>query len=329
VEKLRFGIIGCGGIARKAFLPAIETCDCAQAVAVASLRMEDAEQCALQFGCEAVEDYEAVLSRDDIDAVYIATPNGLHAELAVAAAQAGRHVLCEKPLAVDVDQTRRIVEVCGENGVALLEGFAYQFHPQHAGLRAMVEDGHIGEPVLLQAWFGFPPLDAGNFRYCPELGGGALLDAGSYTVHVARRFFGREPLHVHACLDKGNKQVEIYGAALLDFGQGQTAQLSFGFNHSYRNSYGIWGTEGLITLTRAFSIPPTFAPTLVLERQSCREERTLAPFDQFAGEIESFCRGLRDSATRKMWYDDAIQQAAVLEAVRESSLCLNPSRKRQ
>ncbi|MFC1735238.1 Gfo/Idh/MocA family protein [Candidatus Hydrogenedentota bacterium] len=320
MEKIRFGIIGCAGIARKNFLPAMKSCACAEPIAVASLLFEEAEECATQFGCEAMKNYEALLSRDDINAVYIATPNALHADLAVAAARAGHHVLCEKPLAVNIEETRRILDACDKNNVALLEGLAYRFHSQHATLRALIEEGRIGEPILLQAWFGFPPLNDTNFRYSPELGGGAILDAGAYTIHIARSFFGREPITVHACLDKSDKQVEIHGSALLDFGQGQTAQLAFGFNNMYRNSYAIWGTEGLVTLTRAFSIPATFAPTLVLERQSCREERVLEPFDQFAGEINSFCDGLRDAATRKMWRDDAMRQSEALKALNESTM---------
>ncbi len=320
MNKVRFGIIGCAGIARKAFLPALKSCSCAEVTVVASQLHEEAEECAAQFGCEAVHSYNAVVTHDDIDAVYIATPTGLHANWAVAAAKAKRHVLCEKSLTVNVEETRHILDTCAEHNVAVLEGFAYQFHSQHATVQTMVEEGHIGEPVLFQAWFGFPPLDDNNFRYRSELGGGVILDAGAYTVHAVRHFFDREPIHVHSCLDNNNRQVEIYGSVLLDFGQRQTAQLAFGFNNMYRNSYAIWGTEGSITLMRAFSIPPTFAPTLVLEQQSYREERTLAPFDQFAAEIDSFCAGLRNPETCKRWCDDALRQAMLLEAIRNNAV---------
>ena len=318
MDKVRFGVIGCAGIASKAFLPALKSSAWAEPVMVASLCLEEAQQCADEFGCEAVDGYDDLLARGGVDAIYIATPIGLHAEWAMAAAQAGCHVLCEKSLARDVEETRHILEACELNGVALFEGFTYQFHTQHAAVRAAVDEGRVGEPVLFQAWFGFPPLNDDNFRYVPELGGGALLDAGAYTVHMARRFFGREPVRAHGCLHHGNRRVDIRGSALLDFGAGQTAQLAFGFDNVYRNSYAVWGTKGQVTLSRAFSIPPSFAATLILEQQGYREEQTLKPFDQFAAEIEGFCRGLNNPQTRTAWREDALAQALALEMIRLS-----------
>jgi predicted dehydrogenase len=312
----RFGVIGCGSIAQRAVLPALQTEDCAQLVVVGSRSIEKARNIATQFGCEACHGYEDVIGRDDIDAVYIATPIGLHAEWAVAAAEAGKHVLCEKSLATNFGEARRILDACAAHDVALLEGFMYQFHPQHAAAREAVAQGLIGEPVQFQAWFGFPPLPEENIRYQSELGGGALLDAGAYTVHAARNFFGREPTHTFSSLDNGGRPVDIHGAALLDFGRGQTAQLSFGFNNMYRNCYQVWGTEGILTLPRAFSIPPTFAPTMIVERQGSRDERPLSSSNQFVGEIQAFCSKLQSDEMRRLWREDAFHQSRVLEALK-------------
>ena len=316
MNKARFGAIGCGNITRKAFLPALHATSCAELVAVASRSRDKAREFASQFDCEAVVGYEALLARDDINVVYIATPIALHAKWAVAAAQTGKHVLCEKALATSVEETLHILDACEKHNVAVFEGFMYQFHPQHATVRRVIDEGRIGEPVLFQAWFGFPPLHDDDIRYRPDLGGGALLDAGSYTVHSARRFFGREPVHVHASLDNGDHQVDIHGSALLDFGSGQTAQIAFGFDNVYRNSYMVWGTKGVLTLSRAFSVPPTFVPAMVLQQQDYREERSLEPYDQFVGEIEAFCMGLDDENMRLVWLEDAMRQSRVLESIR-------------
>lgn len=318
-NKLRFGIIGCASIARKAFLPALTKSTTADLLAVASRSSKKAKSFASFFDCEAVHGYDALLARDDIDAVYIATPIGTHAEWSIASARAGKHVLCEKTLSINVDETRRILDACEKYNVALFEGFVYQFHPQHAAVREIVEQGRIGEPILFQAWFGFPPLKRSNHRYDPMLGGGALMDAGTYTVHAARHFFNREPVRVQASLNYMDKPVDIHGSVLLDFDNRQTAFLAFGFDNMYRNSYSIWGTKGQITLTRAFAVPSSIFPTIILEQQSYREEQILSPYDQFSGEIEMFSVGFNDPDKRRSWREDSLNHALVLEKIRQSA----------
>lgn len=314
---VRFGVLGCGSIARKAMLPVLASSSCTKLVAVASRSLETATKCAAEFNCEFEVGYENLLERSDIDAVYIALPVGLHARWAIAAAKHGKNVLCEKTLASSLQETREIISACQLSGVALLEGFSYQFHPQHRAVTDLVAAGDIGEPILFQAWLGFPPINSPH-RYDPALGGGALLDAGTYLVHGARRFFKTEPTILSAQLEKGDKAVEIYGTIHLKFGAEQTALAGFGFNFMYRNSYVVWGTEGMVTLCRAFSIPPYLAPTLVLERQGERQERQLCAADQFRLEVEVFCGGLDDEAQRMRWSADALNQAIALDSVRSA-----------
>ncbi len=318
MKKIRFGIIGCGGISKKAFLPALQESESAEAAAVASRTWQKAEAFASEFDCKAIHGYSELLRREDIDAVYIATPISLHAEWAIAAANAGKHVLCEKSLTINLNEANKIVQACQMNNVALYEGFTYPFHPQHAKVKQLVEEGEIGKPVLFQGWFGFPPIPSPH-RYSNELGGGALLDAGAYTVHSARMIFNREPINVHASFYNGEHKVEIQGSVLLDFGKGQTAQLAFGFDNSYRNSYSIWGTVGCITLARAYAVPPTFAPTLLLEKQNYRAEYAVNPYNQFLGEIDSFCSGLDDEKIRQKWFDDALNQMTALDRIRSGA----------
>ena len=319
MKKIRFGVIGCGYVARKGFLPALQQTKIANLVAAADLNIDKAEKMTSIFGGEPVLSYKDLVKREDIDAVYIATPNKTHSKLAIAAAESGKHLICEKPLAHNLLAIQKIISICEENRVALLEGFTYQFHPQHKALDKLVADDCIGEPVFFQAKFGFPPLNKDNFRYQQELGGGALLDAGSYTVHAARRFFGKEPTNVYAVSNRQGHEVDIHGSVLLDFGSGKTAILVFGFNNYYQNTYSIWGTKGKVSLTRAFSISETFAPKIILERQSYREEHTIPPYNQFVGEIEAFCAGLNDGDTIRAWRSDAIGQAQTLERTRKAT----------
>jgi NDP-hexose-3-ketoreductase len=314
---VRFGVLGCGSIARRAMLPALSLNPRVQLVAVASRSYENAARYAAEFNCEAEVGYENLLARSDIDAVYIALPVGLHAHWAIEAAKNRKNVLCEKTLTASLQETREIIAECRRSEVALLEGFSYQFHPQHRAVNDLIAAGGIGVPILFQAWLGFPPIDSPH-RYDPALGGGALLDAGTYTIHVARRFFNTEPAILSAQLDKGDKDVEIYGSVHLRFISGESALVGFGFNLMYRNSYTVWGTEGIVTLTRAFSIPAHLAPTMVLERQGCREERQLCAADQFRLEVEAFCGGLDDETQRLKWSTDALNQATALDNVRSA-----------
>jgi len=316
---LRFGVIGCGAHAKKTFLPAIDRCVNSRIVAVASREESKAEELAKQFYCDAVVGYEGVLIRDDIDVVYISTPIGLHAEWILKAARSGKHVLCEKTLTTSLVDTIEAVECCRANNVALMEGFAYQYHLQHKVIKELVEEGYLGQPVLFQAWFGFPPHPS-KHRYDPLLGGGALLDAGAYTIHSARQFFGREPITVSASLDRGGYEVDVHGSILLDFGEGQTALLAFGFNNMYRNAYSIWGTEGCITTQRAFSLPPDFSPSLILEKQGLRDELSVQPCDHFVRQLDEFCSGIGDANKLEAWSADAIAQARVVDVIQKTQI---------
>jgi NDP-hexose-3-ketoreductase len=317
--KLRVGIIGAGRVAAKYFVPAAKESSSVQIAGIASLSSpQNAQQLAQILGCTVFGDYGSLLRSPEIDAVYIAVPNGLHARWIEEAAAHKKHVLCEKPLCATLAETEDAIANCRRSDVALLEGFAYQFHPQHARVRSLIAEGAIGRPLHFMAYFGFPPIQPVETepRYRSELGGGALLDAGAYTIHSARRFFGREPLQVSGNLFNDGRPVDFHGAGLLDFGEGQTATVAFGFNNAYRNTYSIWGTSGIITALRAFSIPASVSPVVRLERQSGSEDIVIPGFDQFRGELDTFSEIVRDKDSRTRWYDDALAQARVIDRFR-------------
>ena len=319
MNKIRFGVIGCGYISRKAFIPALINSNSADLVAVASRSIEKAEAYAKEFNCVPFDNYIALLSRQDINAVYIATPPSTHEKIIIAAAAEGKHILCEKPLTVSYNSAKKIVSYCKNSNVGIFEGFMYQFHSQHQKVRDLVNRGQIGKPILFTASFGFPPLENNNYRYRSELGGGALLDAGSYVIHAARHFFNREPIDIHSTIYKNGCEVDIHGAALLDFGDSQTAQLSFGFNNYYRNTYSIWGTKGQITVERAFSVPAALQPKIIVEKQDYYEEIECDPEDQFVKEIEYFCKGLISESIVNAWQNDALTQAKLIDIIKNQN----------
>ncbi|MEU6085094.1 Gfo/Idh/MocA family oxidoreductase [Streptomyces sp. NPDC047108] len=317
---LNVGVVGCAAIAQRNTIPALVADPSVRLVAVASRTRGKAEAVARRFGCEAVTGYAPLLARDDIDAVYVPLPPALHAEWVGKALEAGKHVLAEKPLAVSGAEAAGLVAAARASGRLLMENFAFLHHGQHEAVRALIDEGAIGEPRHLGAEFGFPPLPPEDIRNDAALGGGALLDAGVYTLRAASLYLG-PTVTVHGAVlrhDPGTG-VDVAGAALVGDAEGRTGQLAFGFDRSYRCACTIWGSEGSITLDRAFTAPPTLRPVLRLQRQDHLEERTLPPGHQFAALVASFARRALEGGDFRTPADDVQRQADLVDEVRTAA----------
>ncbi|WP_307791366.1 Gfo/Idh/MocA family protein [Streptomyces actuosus] len=317
---LNIGVVGCAAIARRAVIPALAAEPSVRLVAVASRSRGKAEAVARRFGCEAVTGYADLLARDDIDAVYVPLPPALHAEWVARALAAGKHVLAEKPCVTDLAQAAELVAAAHDAGLLLMENFAFLHHGQHDAVRALVEAGAIGEPRHLNAEFAFPPLPVGDIRHTRALGGGALFDAGVYTLRAATAYLGPE-VTVHGAVLRVDPDtgVDMAGAALVADQDGRTGQLTFGFDRSYRCACTLWGSEGSITLDRAFTAPPTLRPVLRLVRQDHVEERTLPAGHQFAALVALFARTVLDGGDFEGPAQAVLRQAALVDAVREAA----------
>lgn len=292
MDKVRFGIIGCGYQTTKNMAPAMHRCDKSIIAGFFDLDYEKAKKMSELYGSQVYGSIEDMLGSNEIDAIYIATPISTHGELCKMVADAGKQILCEKPLAMNPVEDTEIREYCHERGVYLLEGFMYQYHTQHQFVRDMIAKGEIGEPRLFSACFGFPPFPDTDFRMQKELGGGALLDAGAYVIHAAKWFYGREPVSENRVISYNEKGLDMHGSILMDFGNKQSAQLSFGMDNSYKNSYSIWGTKGEITLLRAFSIPEHHIPICRIVNQGLVREYQLQPCNHFVEELIVFSNRL-------------------------------------
>lgn len=291
---LRLGLLGCADIAQRRALPSLARLRNFTLTAVASRDADKAKDFADRFGGTPVTGYEGLLARDDLDAVYVPLPAALHARWAERALEAGLHVLVEKPAAIGPDEARRLTRLAHERGLVVMENFAFVRHTQQDAVQALLAEGAIGQLRSLSAEFAFPPLKATDNRYRPELGGGALLDAGVYPLRVARMFLGDDLEVAGAVLRTGSTHpVDLAGAALLTGPTGVTAQLGFGFVHSYRCGYTLWGSTGRITLDRAYSAPDDFTPTLRLERDGRAEERRLPSDRQFTRVFRDFGAAIR------------------------------------
>jgi dTDP-3,4-didehydro-2,6-dideoxy-alpha-D-glucose 3-reductase len=315
---LRFGVLGCADVAWRNTLPAMGRVAEAELVAVASRDGANAHRFAERFGAEAVKEYAPLLERPDIDAVYIAVPTGLHHTWAMRALEAGKHVLVEKPLTTGLAEAGELVTTARAHGRWLMDNFMFLHHSQHAAVRDLVDAGRIGEPRVFSSAFGIPPRDPGDVRYRADLGGGALLDVGVYTVRAAQLFAG-DDLSVEGSLLSldATTGVDLDGSALLSTPGGVAAELTFGFRSSYRSEYAIWGSEGRVTLERAFTPPAALRPILRLESQDHREEITLPADDQFANLIRAFARSALDGAGFEAYARTLLRHAALVQEIRD------------
>ncbi len=289
---LRIGILGAARIARL-FVEAVRTSVKVQVTAVASRDVERATLFARELGIGRVHaSYDALFADSDIDAVYVPLPNNLHAEWSIRATAAGKHVLCEKPLAANAAEARAMFAAAAKNGVYLVEAYPYRAQPQTVKVRELVAAGAIGHVQLIQASFGFPLTDAANIRMDPNLAGGALMDAGSYPVSFVRTVAGSAPSRVSALSRWGATGVDLATMATLEYPDGLLAQISCSFNSArYRHAF-IAGDAGSIATTYFNDTGLAFPPLVDVRRGSgwdaAREVIETGACAGFLAEAESF-----------------------------------------
>lgn len=316
MPAVRIGLLGCADIALRRTLPALRAEEGVELVAVASRDAAKAARVAAAYGADAVTDYDALLARPDLDALYIPLPTGLHSHWAARAIAAGLHVLSEKPLCTGHAEAAELVAAARSRGVVLMENLTFPRHPVHQRVRELVDEGRIGEVRVLHAEFAFPPLPATDFRYERGLGGGALFDAGVYPLRAARLFLGDDLTVVGATLDHGaDHDVDVSGGVLLSAPGGRTAHVAFGFQHAYRCSYTLWGSRGRITVDRAFTPPPDHAPLIRLDLPGGSEEFAGPVGDQFRATLAAFARALRDPEAAGRLADEVLAQASLVDRV--------------
>ncbi|MDE3087861.1 MAG: Gfo/Idh/MocA family oxidoreductase [Chloroflexota bacterium] len=250
--KLRWGILSTGRIGIKALLPAIRESQNGVVAAIASRDLKTAQDAAKANGIpRAFGSYDALLESPDIDAVYIPLPNSLHKDWTIRAAERGKHVLCEKPFALNASEVDEMIAAAKQHRVLLMEAFMYRFHPQFAQVQELIARGAIGAVQIIRCAFCFYLDNLDNIRLKKDLGGGALMDVGCYCVNMARGIAGAEPLEVRADAVIGEtSQVDETLTAILRFPKGIVAHFDASFRTDYREWLDIQGSEGRIELPR-------------------------------------------------------------------------------
>jgi predicted dehydrogenase len=318
--KLRWGILGCGRITRRGLIPGLRASARNELCALASRDRARVQAWAEEFQVpRAYARYEELLDDPEVEAVYIPLPNELHKTWVIAAADAGKHVLCEKPLALNAAEARVMVDDCRARGVVLMEAFMWRHQPRVEALRRLVADGTIGALRLIRSSFSFS-IDPSDWRLDPARGGGALWDIGCYGVSTARLYAGAEPEAVSAVARFGPTGVDLSLAATLRFPGGVIGMLDCSFEQPPRCVYELVGTHGVIEVPDAY-LPPA-RPTARLRRIGAEPAQDL-DFDgqnQFAAMVDAFAAAAADSAHRLPEpAEDGLAQMAVLDAILQAS----------
>ena len=328
MDSIKIGIIGCSRIAKRSVIPAIMKSEFAEIEMIGSRTERKAKEFSKEFDCKKYGTYEDVIKDKSVDVVYISTPIGTHEEWAIKAASEGKHVYCEKSSTISFESAKKILNTVKQNNVRIMEGFMFKFHSQHQKVRELITNNKIGEMICFNGIFGFPKFPEEDIRYNKNLGGGFLNDAGCYPICASRMIFQEEPISVSANLTIDPKTgVDVKGTSFLTFKNEKTASITYGNGMYYQSKYNIWGTDGIIDLERAYSVPADFETNLKIQYSKSNDWKSkkneifkMNPIDHFLEMINSFC--LEISKQKKSLFNfekDFEYQAKVMEAHRISS----------
>ncbi len=322
MANLRWGILSTADIGRRKVIPGILKADRCEVVAIGSRDAAQARRVADELGIPAAHgSYEALLADPNVDIVYIPLPNHLHAEWTIAAARAGKHVLCEKPLAMTAAEAERMLDVCAEEGVRLMEAFMYRLHPSWEEVRRLVESGRIGRLLAVQSWFSYANDDPANIRNQLDVGGGALYDIGCYTINLSRMLFGAEPVGVSASVVREpGSGVDVLTSAILAFETG-TATFTVSTRAEPDQRVHVYGSDGRISVEIPFNIPPD-RPTRIFVTAGgappvapATETITFEAADPYTVEAERFAAAILDGTPTPTPPEDAVANMRVIDRV--------------
>ena len=322
---VRWGVLGVAKIAVNRVIPAIQRAHRCEVVAVASRDHDRAAAAAARFGIPAAYGgYETLLADASIDAVYIPLPNHLHVPWSVRAAEAGKHVLCEKPIALNAAEAQTLLDVRDRTGVRIQEAFMIRTHPQWRRAKALVDGGELGDVTAVSGFFSYYNEDPANVRNVAGWGGGGLLDIGCYLVHTARFLFGAEPRRVAGTLDVDPRfGVDRLASFVLDFG-GRQATGTCGTQLQYFQRIQIAGTRGRIELEIPFNAPVDRPCRLAIDRTGDLQGAgvewiELDVCNQFTAQAEAFAHAILNGGPQPVPLEDAVANMRCLDAIARSS----------
>ncbi|MCL2016779.1 MAG: Gfo/Idh/MocA family oxidoreductase [Defluviitaleaceae bacterium] len=323
---MKIGVLCPSEIAFRRFMPALKKSGLFEFVGVAFATADEwhgggffaeeqgkAENFCKEYGGKVIAGYTNLLA-SDADCVYIPLPPALHFDWAKKTLKNGKHILLEKPFTTNLQHTQTLLDIAKASNLAVHENYMFQFHSQIAYIQEELAKGTIGETRLIKIDFGFPFRGTNDFRYSKEMGGGALLDCGGYTVKLAAILLGKTAKIANFNLNYSpNFAVDLFGNATMTNENGTTAQLSFGMDNDYRCNLDIWGSKGSIFTDRILTAPADFPPTVRIRVAQKDNLQKLPADDSFLKSIQFFGDCVGNVDVRVQSYDDVLRQAVLME----------------
>jgi xylose dehydrogenase (NAD/NADP) len=323
MSKLRWGILGSASIAKRAFIPGVQESVLCSLDAIASRDETRAQATAEQFHIpKTYGSYDALLEDSYIDAVYIPLPNHLHKEWTIKAARAGKHVLCEKPIALTTKEAEEMALECDKNGVKLAEAFMFRHHPRYQMIKDIIAAGEIGEIRAIRGGFTFNnSTSQENVRFKKEWGGGSIYDVGCYPISAARYLLGKEPeaVTVHAFLSAEHDYVDMMASGLVEFPDSVALTFDCGMWAANRSFMEIVGTKGRIDLPSGFGTRREPITNLYITIEGQQREVEVPQVNHYAIQVDDFARSVLYGDPLKFEPSDSISNMRVIDACLKSA----------
>ncbi len=321
MNKVRWGILSTADIGLGQVVPAMQRGTYCEITAIASREQAKAQAAADRLGiAKAYGSYEDLLADPEIDAIYNPLPNHLHVPWSLKALQAGKHVLCEKPLAPTAAEGQLLLDAARQHPeLKVMEAFMYRHHPQWQLARQMVREGKVGTLRTVQAFFSYHLDDPGNIRNIAEFGGGGMLDIGCYTVSLARFIFEKEPVRVSGIVEYDPAfKTDRMASAILDFGTG-TSTFTCSTQLANYQRVNIFGTHGRIEIEIPFNAPSNKTTRIFYQHEDTIEEIQIAACDHYTLQGDLFSQAILNNTEVPTPLDDALANQRVIEAVFSSA----------
>jgi len=320
MSKIRWGVLSTAKIGTDKVLPAMQQGELCEITAISSRDLDRAKDAAEPLGIpKAYGSYEDVLADPDVDAIYNPLPNHMHVEWSIKALEAGKHVLCEKPIALSAEDGQRLVEAGRQHPhLKLMEAFMYRHHPRWHQARELLAAGEIGELRVVESHFSYINMDPQNIRNRLDVGGGALMDIGCYPISASRWLFGSEPTRALSLVERDPEfGTDRFSSAILDFESGR-ATLTCATQMNRFQWINIIGTTGRISLDIPYTAWPDKPCRLWIQRDLEIEEIVCEPVDQYTLQGDAFSRAILEDTDVTTPIDDAVLNMKVIEAIFKS-----------
>jgi predicted dehydrogenase len=321
MRKVRWGILSTAKIGREKVIPAMQAGELCDVVAIASRNKEQGTLVAGQMNIPFVYDsYDKLLNDPQIDAVYIPLPNHLHVEWAIKSLQAGKHVLCEKPIGLSLAEANQLLQASQQHPqLKIMEAFMYRFHPQWIQTKKMVNDGKVGELKTIQSFFSYYNTDPNNIRNQKEAGGGGMMDIGCYCISISRFLFGEEPVSVSGNVEYDPVlETDRIASGILDFSTG-TASFTCSTQLAPYQRVNILGTTGRIEIEIPFNAPTDKPTRIWLHSKDDTHEIVFDTANQYTIQCDLFSKTILNNEPVPTPLEDAVNNMKVIEAVFESA----------